>query len=557
MRPKTAVLVASVLAVVVAAPVIVLVALGTYGSAAGLQRSTGESRAQLSLEPPRGAPGSVVTVRGRDWPAKREILLFIRRPTVGGSDLKTRLATAITSRNGAFAVEFVIPQTLIGPDTQRVLIEAEEASLRQFSRVSDPAVFELEPHPNVVTVSAMDGQSGEPLPGAIVEVKDSLGKSVASAMTGPGGAVRLTGVAPGSSTVVVRLRDYLSGQANLTVPESGRAELVVELAHRPNRRLYLAFLDLDGLSGIKVAGVDRSSGLRADLTVDVPPFQWRTPGTSAQPSSHGSNFQFRIAGDPAPSSPEFANGASDQLVASFKFLRNSGISVTHRGRLLDRAVWYLGRTAAGELAMLVETDVRSTFADLVTVDPESGRSRLISRGLSVFDVAPVMSNDGSRFYILRRGAGRIDAVDSDSGAVVAQFRDLPRYVLRVVDAPNEASLYLLTGLGELYVADLHTGALEGPIATIPGATNFAIGGDGRSIFVVGMRLQYVVVLDINDPTSKRLAPLPEGAYWVWADPDGPFLLAGPSAQPSVTVIDAHTLEIAGRLDLRSASDLQP
>ena len=555
MKPRKAILVASTLAAIVAVPIVALIALGAYGSAIeSAARISAGSSAQLRIDPARGLPGSAVTVTGNGWPARAAVAVFLRSQRGQGGILKTRLASVIASRSGSFALNVVIPSSLIGSNTKSLFVEAQAAETNGTSIDSAQVEFKLVPYANEVAIRVIDRKSGESLSQAYVELRDSLGNSIHRLRTSPDGTVLISDVKPGRFTAHARLHDYLNESVITTVPESGRAEVSIPMDRKPGRRLYVSFMEPVGLGSLRVGGVDRSSGLRSDLIVTLPPSQLGQRVGETPSGRLMSNFQFLVPAASSHALTTLPGGSSDQLEATFRFLDAAGIPIVDTGQLLGPHVNYVGLTAAGEIALLVETAVMSRFSNLLIVNPESGAPRLIARGLSIFDTAPVLSMDGSRFYTLQRGARRLDILDAESGEVIGRVSNLPRLVMKIVDVPSGDKLYFLTGLGDIYRADTVTGAVDGPIAQVPGATSIAVSGSGNTLFVVGPDLESIVAVDLTDGFSLRIAPLAGSAYWIWADPDGPFLFAGHTRDSKVTVIHAESLDVAGRLDFDGESD---
>ena len=83
----------------------------------------------------------------------------------------------------------------------------------------------------------------------------------------------------------------------------------------------------------------------------------------------------------------------------------------------------------------------------------------MARSLSIFDTAPVLSTDGSRFYILRRASRGLRILDAASGDTIGRIGNLPRLILKIADAPSGDELYFLTGLGDIYRADTVNGVV--------------------------------------------------------------------------------------------------
>ena len=550
MKPRTALFVASALAAIVAVPVVALIALGAYGeSIESAVRITSGSRDQLSIDPSQGLPGSAVRVTGDGWPPRADVDIFLRRQRGQDDSLKTRLASVIASRSGSFALELVIPPSLIGSNTQAVFVEAQASET-----VAAQAEFQLVPYANEIAIRVIDSQSGESLPEALVELRDSLGKTIQTARTSPDGLVSISNVKPGRFTALARMRDYLNGSVVVPVPETGRAEVSIPLDREPDKRLYFPFMQPVGLGTLRVAGVDRSSGLRSDLTITVPPGQLGQQSGETSTARLLNNFQFLIPASSPGSSTTPQDLSAEQIEATFRFLHDWNIPISDTGQVLGPHVNYVGQTVTGEIALLVETGIMSRFTNLLTFNPESGRPRLMARSLSIFDTAPVLSTGGSRFYILRRASRRLRILDAASGETIGRIGNLPRLILKIADAPSGDELYFLTGLGDIYRADTVTGAVDGPIAQVPGATSMSVSGSGGTLFVVGSDLESIVAVDLVDGFPLRIAPLPGSAYWVWADPDGPFLFVGHIRDPKVTIIHAESLHVAGELDFTREFD---
>ncbi|MCY3801417.1 MAG: carboxypeptidase-like regulatory domain-containing protein [Chloroflexi bacterium] len=555
MKPRTALFVASALAAIVAVPVVALIALGAYGeSIESAVRLTSGSSDQLSIDPSEGLPGSAVRVTGNGWPPRADVDIFLRRQRGQDDSLKTRLASVRASRSGSFALELVIPPSLIGSNTQAVFVEAQAAETQATPTQAAQAEFKLVPYANEIAIRVIDGESGEPLSEALVELRDSLGKTIHTVRTSPDGLVSISDVKPGRFTALARTRDYLNGSVLTTVPETGQAEVSIPLDRRPDRRLYLPFMQPVGLGTLRVAGVDRSSGLRSDLTITVPLGQLGQQSGETSTARLLNNFQFLIPATSPGSSTTSQDLSAVQIEATFRFLHNWNIPIADTGQVLGPHVNYVGQTVAGEIALLVETGIMSRFTNLLTINPESGRPRLMARSLSIFDTAPVLSTDGSRFYILRRASRGLRILDAASGETVGRVGNLPRLIMKIADSPSGHELYFLTGLGDIYRADTVTGAVDGPIAQVPEATSIAVSGSGGTLFVVGSDLDSIVAVDLVDGFPLRIAPLPGSAYWIWADPDGPFLFAGHIRDPKVTIIHAESLHVAGELDFTGEPD---
>ncbi len=373
-EPRTGILIALTLAAVIAAPILALIALGTYGSAtAGAVEVAEGSSAQLSIDPAHGLPETAVTVKGSAWPARVEVSVILTKQPLEGDPVKTRLASVFASRSGSFALDVIIPPSLIGHETKKVFIEAQSAGNDGAPVNRAPVEFRLIPYPNEVAIRVIDRDSGRALSQAYVELRDPLGNAIRQARSGSDGLVGISNVRPGRSTVHARIRDYLNGSTALTVPDSGHVEISISMEPNPERRLYLPFMERDGLGTLKVAGVDRSSGLRSDLILNLPPNQLGQRASGDTTSRLMTNFDFLVAAGFNSSAKVPPGGTSAQLEIAFKFLRTAGIPIVNSGQTLGPYVYYVGQTANGEVHCSSKQTLspRLPICSLSTLIPET------------------------------------------------------------------------------------------------------------------------------------------------------------------------------------------
>ena len=79
-------------AALVLIPVLLIVGLGVYGSSlGGSAKSVAGSGAELRLLPARGFAGSAVAIQGRQWPPRKTVSLYVRRPDLGSTFGSLRL----------------------------------------------------------------------------------------------------------------------------------------------------------------------------------------------------------------------------------------------------------------------------------------------------------------------------------------------------------------------------------------------------------------------------------------------------------------------------------
>ena len=529
-------------ALIVLIPVVVVIGLGAYGETlGGSSSSIGDSGSELKVFPGRGIPGEPVRLEGEGWPPRSRVDLFINR--MGGSERSTRLsiAKAITSRSGTFILDAVVPAALIGPQTESVRFEAEAVRSRATVLAASSVTFEIDPYPNELNVEVFDLGSGDRLPDVKVQLLDFRGSVASEGATGADGSVRFTNLNPGEIAVHARKLDYLRANLDLRILASGATTARLGLVSDPQRRLFVPFTESGGTGRLKIAGVDRASGMRSDLAVDLP----RTASGRA-PAGFFMNFFFLVPED-SPSS-EANRSSVEQFDTALSFFRSVGIGFSQRNFRYPPYAWYSGRANTGEVVLMVESPGKVALFDLIAVDENTRKFRVLTRYLSLYDVPPLVSPDGAEYFFVDRHNRKVEVVDIRTGEIETLVTGLPKDVFRVAADPSGQIVYVVDLVGGIYRIDLAEGLVAGPIAEAPGATWLAVSGDGANLYVVGVGLNVLTVVGLDDPFPVRLAPLDQSAEWVWADPQGPFIYAGWSIRPVVTLIDSETLEVAGLLD---------
>ena len=545
MKLRIGIAVAVVLAVLVLVPVAAIIALGAYGSAiGGTVRSTSESGAEINVSPAEGLPGSPVRIEGRKWPPRSEVAIFAHRSGKPGDSRRFAIARAISSRNGSFALEFVIPTGLAVARSSQLLIEAESSGPGKSSVETSAVAFELLPFQNELTVKVIDSSSSRPLSGVRVEITNFVGATDVGGVTDPTGTISFDGLSPGIVTVEAGLLDYRRNRMTVAMPHSGDASTVVKLAPDAAKRLYLPVADPLDNGQIRVAGLDRASALRSDSVVNVPV---TPPDIPASRLITNLSFFIPVNVESGEDSP--AQGLPDRLHAIFNYL-----SEQHRIRFYRRSssgplAWYIGTSSQGEILLVVEDPNSAIRFELRAIDPLTGDSRLLRHDISIHDVMPVASFDGTRYFFANRFRKRIEAVDVESGQAVATIHGVPSHIVRAASNPTGTHVYLLAFDGGIFVVDIEAGSVDGPIAEVPGATWLASDKTGRRLYLVGPGLEALVVVDLDRDQSIHMAPLDRAAYWVWTDPEGPFIFMGQARGAEVTVVDAETLKVIERPEL--------
>ena len=546
MKLRVSVAAAAVLAVLVSVPVAVIIALGAYGSAiGGTVKSVSKSGAEIKVTPSEGPPGSPVRIEGRKWPPRSEVAIFARRSEQRGDARRLSIARAISSRNGAFALDLVIPIGLATGRTSQLLIEAESSGPDRSFVGTSPVVFELLPFQNELIVKVIDSSSSLPLSGVRVEITNFVGATDSQGVTGSEGTIRFDDLSPGVVTVEAGLLDYRRNRITLAVPDSGAASTVVALAPDPRKRLYFPVADPLDNGQIRVAGIDRASALRSDSAVSVPVTRSELPATRLI-----SNLSYFIPVRIERSADSSGQRSPYRLQSIIAYLSEQHGMHFYRRQTSGPLAWYVGTSARGEILLVAEDPLSVVRFELRAIDPRTGGSRLLRRDISIHDVRPVASLDGTRYFFVNRFRRRIEAVDIESGQSIASISGVPRHTLRAASNPSGTRVYLLAFDGGIFVVDIDAGSVDGPIAKVPGATWLASDKTGQRLFLVGSSLEVLVVIDLERPQSLHMVPLDQGAYWVWPDPEGPFIFTGQPRGSEITMLNADTLQSIGRVTLK-------
>lgn len=540
MKLRTGFAIASALGVLIFVPVLVVVALGLYGESIGGDRSAG-SQAELGVSPNRAFLDSHVRIEGRKWPPRVEIKVRLSREGSAGFQRVTEipLASVVSSRSGAFAIELALPALFISNDARQLSLRAAAVGRDGRPLASAAAKFTIAPYKNTVEALVSDAESGMPLAGARVQLRDGFGRIVAVRPSDASGMVRFAGLTPGDAVIDASRVDYSRARVNLSAPRDGLIWVAVSLTADPGKRLILPFTEMTSEGRPQVTAVDRASGLRADrIFVDD-----LTPRPSF-PSEIQFFHLYSVSRDhktetagPAPPSVRTMRSWGHRLAARLP-------AIVARARLL-------GMSASGDVVVVAEAS-GAGFGQSMTrwflLDAETGQEK--TRGeLAQGRFVSGMSPDRRGVYVVDNVRNRLEVVGVERGDVTASVDGIPATVLRVSPDPSGSAVYLLEGgTGRVFRADLAARRVSGPIVSVRGATWISTDATGSRLYVVGSRLNTMTV--VNDPGGApwvATVPLPAAVGWIWVDRDGPYTYAGRRSGGDVLVLNSESLQFVERL----------
>ncbi|MCY4109585.1 MAG: hypothetical protein OXG11_11210 [Chloroflexi bacterium] len=538
MNLKTGITVASVLGALVLIPVVVIVALGFYGESIGGGGSAG-SRAELSVSPNRGVPDSHVRIEGRKWPPRVEVGVRLGRDGAASLERTTELplASVLSSRNGTFTIELALPASFVSRNTKRLSIRAEAVGRDGRSLSSDPVGFTIEPYQNAVEVQIRDADTGALLEGANVRLRDSFGREVEVRSSDAFGMVQFAGIMPGDAVIEASKVDYRRARIDLSTPNSGTVETEVSLTADPGKRLLLPFSETVPDGRVRVAAIDRASGLRADRI-----FEEDLTTRRAFPSEISFFHLLPVAdaGKTAPSGPP-----------SVETMRDWGHRLAARLPAIVARARLLGMSANGDVVIVAEASGAGFgrgMARWFLLDSQTGRAK--TRGeLGEGRFVGGLSLDRNSIYVVDNIENRLEMVPVERGEAAASVDRIPARVLRISPDPASSAVYLLeAGTGRVFRADLDTSEISGPIVSVRGATWLSTDATGSRLYVVGSRSKTMTV--VNDPGGSpwvATVPLPAPVGWIWVDREGPYTYAGARFGGEVLVLSSESLQIVERL----------
>ncbi len=262
MSTSRALTIAAIAGTILLIPVLIILALGLYGSSITGDFPLAEDHGpELQIDPPSGVAGSDITIRGVDWIPRTlirlEMVVASGRPSLtadGRIDTQHAASPAvyvgevIASRAGTFTVETQLPTTL--PLTAQSTISFRaEASYRggEFAGLSETD-FDVVAGPGVIEVTIADEASGAPLTEGFVDLLGLRGDPLAILPIAADGTAAFTGLAPGQGyDVQARVPGYrVLRSRGVTVVESEPSTVRFEMPAGPPGRIVAGGVPMVG-----------------------------------------------------------------------------------------------------------------------------------------------------------------------------------------------------------------------------------------------------------------------------------------------------------------------
>ena len=271
MSTSRALTIAAIVGTILLIPVLVILALGLYGSSITGDFPLAEDQGpELRIEPPSGVVGSDITIRGVDWVPRTlirlEMIVASGRPALtadGRIDTERTASPAvyvgevIASRAGTFTLETQLPTTL--PLTAQSTISFRaEARYRggEFAGASETD-FGIIAGPGVIEATVLDETSGQPLTSGFVDLLGLRGDLLAILPVSADGTVAFTGLAPGTGyDVRARVPGYqVLRSPGVTVTESEPSTVRFEMPLGPPGRIVAGGVPMVGAAAASTMAV--------------------------------------------------------------------------------------------------------------------------------------------------------------------------------------------------------------------------------------------------------------------------------------------------------------
>ena len=271
MSTSRALTIAAIVGTILLIPVLVILALGLYGSSiTGDFPLVEDQGPELRVEPPSGVAGSDITIRGVDWVPRTlirlEMIVASGRPvltadgridTAQAASPAVYVGEVIASRAGTFTVETQLPTTLPLTAQSTVSFRAS-ASYRggEFAGESETD-FDVETGPGVIEATVVDETNGQPLTSGFVDLLGIRGDPLAIRPIAADGTAAFTGLVPGSGyDVRARVPGYqVLRSRGITVGESEPSTVRFEMPPGPTGRIVAGGVPLVGAAAASTMAV--------------------------------------------------------------------------------------------------------------------------------------------------------------------------------------------------------------------------------------------------------------------------------------------------------------
>ena len=581
MSTGRALTIAAVLAAIALLPVVIILALGLYGSAVtGDYPLVDDTGPMLRIEPGSGPPGTQLAIRGSRWEEgtllRLEMIVQVARPRITlGGEVETVeqplpgvfVGEVVISRAGSFNVDTQLPTTVpLLPGTQIEFVGSATY------RGGEPAgegrtTFLVEPAPGQIDVEVLADGSGEPLPDTLIELRGLQGQLVAAGHTEADGVAHFAGLA---TDVAYQISARAAGHQTLHVPsiQAGvetPGEVTFVLPTAPRGSIFvggvpaageeasptLAVIDLPSLAPVRHSQVEASDGawaLAADpararlyvadeLATEVQVFDLRSGRFAASiPLAFSLRVDVRDANDrPASAVVRLSWRVRDrEVLVRVRETDSSGIAVfddlisgsSYVVSAMAASAENLGRTAesAGPVSVHQAPDpvtIKPHQMARATVTLQSDRAQMFYGGeprlLAGNDRAPATSLVVADM-----------AVDPVSGLLYVTGSDLDRGHLFVIDPDERRILHdwrVWAGVGDV----------------VPR-------GDGQSVYIADRAFSTVTLVDVTTGQVRSSGTVPSWPEAITVDEAGNVFVAS-LRDGSITRLDADTLEISAQRDL--------
>ncbi len=516
MRARWALLASLLLGLAILVPVLLVVGLGAFGAAKGGSISAVSPQgSSLQLIPAAGPPGTQVSIYGRGWTPRQSVRLDLQVPKTGAQSqdgLSVGLGQVLTSRSGDFNLSVTLPTMALpaGPATVNIVAAHADGN----SRLA--AEFQIERAANLLGVEVV--YQGRRQPGVRVDLHNSFGEAIDSALTGADGTVQFAGIPPGTVRIRGLALDHDPVQASARITSDSEDRIRLELREPVPSRLVIPDPDNPRRFALSSIEIDRRSGLvTARQQLADPDDRRRRPVAFI--------YQLPAAGFGQPELSAI-NAISWQLPNYYYF--NSGF------------VLYLGNNGTEDFVFAHDNAFQRRRVLYVYDRSSESIAREIVLGPS--ELTPVVNPAGTQIYVLDWEARTVKIYDPAGDFAVRTISNLPELISAFTLDTRANTLWMSSALtNRLTPLHLQEGLVGDPITFARDLIVMSFDPDRRRIYGVNYKQPEIAMIDL-DSGQVRFAQIQSPALWIWPDPEGSLLFAAVDLGKSLQVLDKDSLE---------------
>ena len=570
MATSRAITIASIIGAVLLVPVIVILALGLYGSSITGDFPLSEDRGpNLTIQPPTGTTGSKITLRGYDWVPQTllriEMMIISNQPSLGIDGRMEEVLTKspavfveelIVSRGGTFTVDTRLPTTLPLTPQTTVVFKASATYRGGESAGESHKSFPIIAGTGTIEATVHD-TDGKPLKRGVVELLSNRGNVIAAIPISTSGIARFVGL-PVNTNYDIRARvpGYTVGRSDtMRLVDDKVTRILVQLSRGLPGRIVVG-----GIPNTARRETTESNEPQTMAILDLPsmspmptaiPADFPAVWAMASDSNRGRIFVL----DESATAIHVINPITGVVDAPIPLAFPLQLTVVNEGgkpvpSATIRLFWNIrgqrvfvreARTSLEGRARIPELISGSSYNVFVTAPG-------YFQPLAARTTATIVPNKTSSVTVVLRAEDTRDQLSPLPFTKLPGTSRAPATSLVVADIaidPLNGNLYV-TGSdltrGHLFVLDPETGLILHDWVVPAGVGDIVPAGDGQTVFITNRPFSTVARIDIKTGKEERRVTIPSWPESLARDASGSLFVAS-LRDGSVTRLNPTTLGV--------------